>query len=562
MSGERDLRADRILFGQVLTLDGAGTRAEAVAVRAGRILAVGDRSTVEALRGPQTRVTDFGDAAIVPGFNDAHAHMDTEGLKHRLPSLDGARSIEEIQRRIGALADQTPKGEWVVTMPVGTPPFFFDGPNALREGRMPTRDELDRVAPDNPVCIMAPSGYWGPPPHHTALNSEALRRNGIGPDTQVRVSGVELARDADGRPTGVIADHNFAESAQLDLLPAVPRFTREDRLDAVRDAIRRYHAKGTTSVYEGHGVAPELIGIYRQLWEQGELTMRVALVVSPVWSSVAEADRMMRDWLSHARGRGFGDPMLTIAGVHIAYGGGDPAAAELSQANPADLGWWGFVRQSNDPREFEELCALAAEHDLRMNTIVIDRLEDVVPILERLHERYDLRGRRWVLQHMSIARIEDMRRLKALGVGVTLIPDYHLWKVGTRFFDLSDEDCERVAPLGILNELGVPVAAGTDNTPYNPLAVVRAMVGRRERTTGRVLGSAARVSPEAALRAMTVAGAWLTYEEDRKGPLCEGNFADLAVLSHDPLALSDDGFEQAACLATMVGGEFVHGDPD
>ncbi|MGB3328068.1 MAG: amidohydrolase family protein, partial [Thermomicrobiales bacterium] len=144
-------RADHILLGQVLTLDDAGTRAEAVAIAGGRVVATGSRQAMLELRGPATQVRDFPGATLIPGFNDAHAHMDSIGTRQLRPSLEGARGIEDVLARIGALAARTPKGEWIVTLPVGDPPYYFEAPATLREGRLPNRHELDRVAPDHPV---------------------------------------------------------------------------------------------------------------------------------------------------------------------------------------------------------------------------------------------------------------------------------------------------------------------------------------------------------------------------------------------------------------------------
>jgi hypothetical protein len=160
---------------------------------------------------------------------------------------------------------------------------------------------------------------------------------------------------------------------------------------------------------------------------------------------------------------------------------------------------------------------------------------------------------------MSHASASDLARLKALGIGVTLIPDYHVWKVGTRFFPLSEADRELVSPTAQLDALGVPVACGTDNSPFNPLATMRAMRTRRERTTGEVLGAGGRTSAELALRAMTQNGAWFSFEENVKGRIMPGYFADLAVLSGCPLATPGEELETLSCLATMVGGRFVHG---
>ncbi|MBN9014009.1 MAG: amidohydrolase family protein, partial [Rhizobiales bacterium] len=444
---------DHILTGKVITLDAAGSIAEAVAVAGDRIVAVGERREILELKGPQTRVTETS-GTIIPGFNDAHAHMDTEGLRDHFPSLGHVRSIANVLARISELARATPRGEWIVTMPVGDAPFYFGGPIVLRERRMPTREELVRAAPDHPVCILPPSGYWSLVPCYTALNSLALKLNGLNRASMSSVEGVELERDAAGDLTGVIVEHNYPDSAQIALLPAVPRFSPQDRRDGILRSVRAYHTVGTTSVYEGHGCAPEVIGAYRDLWQAGDLTMRMHLVVSPTWATGDEAELMMRDWLSHARGAGIGDATLRIGGIFVGYGG-EPTAARAARIDPADLGWSCYIKHANEPAHFEMLCMLAAAHDLRIHTIAVDKLYELLPIFERVHAVHDISRRRWVVEHMSHASTSDLVRLKSLGIGVTLIPDYHVWKVGTRFFPLSEADRELVSPTAQLDALGV-----------------------------------------------------------------------------------------------------------
>jgi predicted amidohydrolase YtcJ len=346
---------------------------------------------------------------------------------------------------------------------------------------------------------------------------------------------------------------------ERDLLPAVPRFSYEQRREGLRRAMHAYHAKGTTSIYEGHGNAPEILSACRDLHEHGELTMRMSLVVSPAWGSVAEAERVMRDWLPLVRGRGVGDAMFRVSGVFIAYGG-DPCVTHIVQRNIPDVGWSGLIPQANTPEEFEQLCLLAACHDLRVHTVVSDKLHEIVPIMERIAAQYPIGARRWVLEHISVATSADLQRVKQLGVAVTLIPPHYLWKVGHRFLNLTPEQLDLLSPARALSEIGVPVAAGTDAVPYDPLFCMWAMTTRRERTTGRVMGAGGIVSNEAALRLLTTCGAWLTFEEQVKGPLASGCYADLAVLSGNPLTAGGDDLLALRCQATMVGGRWVYGE--
>ena len=552
------VKADLILHhADVVTLDPQQPRAQAIAIRNGRILAVGDNDLVATWRGDHTELRDLAGACVIPGFNDTHAHMEREGLKEQRLSLAGARSIADILARIGKAAAGTPRGKWIVTMPVGDPPHYFDALSSLAEKRMPTRAELDAAAPDNPVYIPGLFGNWGAPPGYTALNSQGIALNGLTRHSCPRCAGVDFICDDGGEPTGAIIERNARPTAEFDLLPAVPRFGFAQRRAGLKRSMALYHARGTTSIYEGHGSAPETISVYRDLWEHGELTMRTGLCISPSWESVAEAERAMRDWMSYARGRGLGDPFLRISGVHIAYGG-DATVARVARANLPDTGWSGFVEQVTTPADFRDICFLAAQYDLRLHTIVGNDLHEIVPVLEAINERHPLAGRRWVIEHVARARIEDLRALKRLGIHVTTIPAYYLWKGGGAFLDEADGG-DMVVPHRHMLDLGLSLAIATDNIPYDPLFTLWVTAMREERLTGRCIGPGQRLDMESALRLFTVAGAHLTFDEAWKGPLKAGYAADLAVFSGNPVTTPPADIRELRCLMTIVNGTTVHG---
>ena len=550
-------QADTIIFGKIHILDRRATRAEAIAIADGRVLASGRRDDIVGLRGPQTIVEDFGRATIFPGFNDTHAHMISVGMRSARPSLEGLRSIAEIQARIRELAARTPKGGWIVTMPIGTPPGYFDGASVLAEGRWPNRRELDAAAPDHPVYISLPHGYWGQMPLQASMNSKALQLNGVDRETRPSMPGIEIEKDESGEPTGVFRERNFASLLEADILRAVPRFDAGDRLGALRRAIGLFHAKGTTSIYEGHGSAPDVIAAFRALRQSGELTVRTGLCVAPTWNDPDGAENVMRTALPYARGSGLGDETLRVSGVFISCYG-NTRANPLFQRDPDDLGWSDYNRAVNDTEGFEQLCLLAAKYDLRVHTVVSDRLKDVIPVFEKVAARYPLAGRRWVAEHISAASHAGLEALRDLGIGVTLIPLGHVWKLGENFKDTPDSPLDLVVPAKALSEMGVPVAAATDGAPHDPLVTLWSLVNRKTKQTGNVVGPGGCMRNEDALRLLTVAGSWLTFDENIKGPLLPGYLADLVVFERDPLVTQGDEILENACLATMVGGAWVH----
>jgi predicted amidohydrolase YtcJ len=317
------------------------------------------------------------------------------------------------------------------------------------------------------------------------------------------------------------------------------------------------HSKGTTSVYEGHGSVPDVIAGFRALHETGELTVRTSLVAAAMWSRFEDAETCMRDHLAYARGNGIGDDMLRISGLFLpSYG--NTKNNHLYDDNRANLGWSDYNRAVNEIGEFERLCRIAHRYNLRVHTVVSDRLHDVAPALERLARDCPLAGRRWVMEHVSKASMANLITLSKLRVGVTLIPANYIWKTGHLFQDTAETPLDLLSPAKALIDLGVPVAASTDGTPADPLVIMWSMVTRFVRETGKVAGRNGCLSNEAALRLLTVAGAWFTFEENVKGPLSPGYYADLTVMKNDPLLARDEAIMDNTCLATMVGGRWVY----
>mgnify|MGYP001172839245 CR=1 FL=1 len=550
-----------VLFmgGRVHTVDRQDTVVEAVAVKGDRVLATGTSAALAAYRGPGTEVVDLAGHTVVPGIVDAHAHMEREALKQLRPSLAGARTVQSVLDRIAEAAARTAPGEWIVTMPVGDPPYFFGGPDALADKRMPLRAELDACAPRHPVCIPGAFGNWGRPPGYTSLNTLAIARIGLTAQTFPACAGVEIEHDASGQPTGLIIERNYRPSLEFDLLRSLPHFDYEQRLQALLDSIPLYQSVGTTSIYEGHGSAPESIAIYRAAWEQGKLSVRTSLCVSPTWTGLDEARAAMRDWLAYARGRGMGDPWLRISGVYLGLGG-DPAHAALARAALPDTGWTGYVEWSNTLADYRELAFIAAENDLRVNSVVGERLSEALDALEAVDGHFPLRGRRWILEHLGRVTARDIQRIHALGLHITTIPMYSLWKDGDMYLRDADNG-EGTLPHRTFMQAGIPIAAGTDNVPFSPFYPMWASVARVERTSGRTLGPGQALSRAQALRLMTIEGASLSFDEDVKGSLEAGKYADLAVLSADLASVPTDALRDITSRLTMVGGRIVHREP-
>jgi predicted amidohydrolase YtcJ len=553
-----EIAADWVLAnGRIVTLDRRRPAATALAIRGERIVATGDRGAVRRWRGRRTRVIDLRGATVVPGLVDAHAHLDREGLKFLQPSLAGCRSIADIQALIRRLAARRPKGEWIVTMPVGTPPFYRDAPGGLAERRWPTRADLDAASPDHPVYIRGIWGYWNRPPVHAVANSLALRRAGITRDT-VPPRGVEIVTDAAGEPTGLLVEHNLIQVLEFTLMRAAPRFTHEDRLRALAESQRRYAARGVTAVYEGHGVAPEVLRVYREAHARGELRLRCSLAVSPTWDSLAEARRAIPELASWAGGRGLGDDRLRVSGICLHYGGDGEVARILHESQPY-TGWAGFVETANSPEDYRAQAALAARHGLRVGTLVTRCLPEVLDIWESVAQEAPIRDARWVAVHLNVATDDQLARLRKLGAVATTNPISYLWRSASDEVRRAGGKAETLLPHRSLLRHRIPFGLATDNKPADPWLAFAAVVARRDMASGEVLGPRERLGRLQALRALTAGGAAITFDERDRGSLAPGRLADLAVLEEDPLTVPLEDIASLTCRLVMVGGRIVHG---
>ena len=317
---------------KVITLDASSTIAEAFAVRDGQVSAVGAYADIVRRRGPQTRILDAAGKIVTPGFFDAHPHMDREGLKSLGGvQIAGLQSVAEIVEAVRGAAQAAKRGEWIVLMPIGAPPSdYASKPADLREGRFPTRHDLDAVAPDNPVYIRAVWGWWSHRPFPSVANSMALRLAGVTRDTPAPYN-TEILTDERGEPTGVFLERNYAPVLEYTLFRALPRFTHEQRVEGIRRGAAAYSATGTTAAFEGHGLSPAVIRAYREVHEGGQLTVRMHTPLSV--PTAALDDGAVRELLYHYAGLAScapacGDDVLRVEGITL--DAADPSVAGSS----------------------------------------------------------------------------------------------------------------------------------------------------------------------------------------------------------------------------------------
>jgi predicted amidohydrolase YtcJ len=548
---------DLILYGGTIhTLDGAGRSASALSVARGSIAAVGSDAQILASGGRDTRLIDLAGRTLTPGFFDAHPHMDRHGLK----ALGGVpiahcTSIAEIVEAVREAAARTPKGEWIVVMPMGAPPEnYVYRADQLREGRFPDRNDLDRAAPDHAVFIRAPWGWWSRLPLPSVANTRALQAAGITRDTPAPHK-VEIVPDATGEPSGLFLERNYAPILEYTLFQCVPRFTYEDRCAGVRIASQAYAAAGTTAVFEGHGNTPQVIDAYRLLNAAGELGLRMQIPLS--LPSAAFGNRklaqILEHWAGTLAGRGSGDDMLRLEGVCFDVGDAQVASI-IARGYPYEQ-WAGHFYQSLAHDRFVELGVIAAKLGLRVSCLVCYELERVLRAYEAIDAQVPIGDRRWVVVHVTEATPDQIRRIKALGLIATVTPNF-MYMARDRFG--LDQLGARGTPIRALLDAGVPVALSTDGVPHSMLFALWETLARWDNDSKTQLGESG-LTREEALRLATVAGHVLTWDEDRRGPLEPGKAADFVVLEDDPLTCALGAIRDIPVQRTFVGGRQVHG---
>lgn len=537
--------ADFVISGAVmLTMNPEQTSTSALAVRGSKIVFVGDDQQAERFIGPNTILLDAKGRFICPGFHDSHNHMLMTGLGMLIPTLSTARNIPELLTVLGAQAEDTPQGEWVIS--AGD---WHE--SRLQEGRMPSRVELDEACPANPLVLRRGG-------HNIVLNSAALERFGIDEDSLPPASATYVRQD--GRLTGQI----IGNAHVTDLLDALPKPSRDQYREALRRVQRRYSQAGITSVIDP-ALTLEEMQLYRDLADSSELQIRVSMLwrVPPPRTGVAAAVRMIES--GHVRVDDEDGWARTI-GVKICVDGGVETGYYRDQYQRVDDINHPRGKPFLDPEDLERLCKAANRAGLPVGAHCVGDagIDMVLDAYEKADAETSLKGQRWTLIHMLYPQPDHWDRLNKVGAGIAAQEPLH-FALGGGFAEyLGQERAAAIAPLAdYLALCELPVGGGSDSpvAPYEPLAGIEASVTRTTRSAG-VLGLESAITPEQALSMYTTGSAWCANAERRVGALAPGMLADLVILSDDPRTVSSDDIAAIEVLLTVVDGRVSHGEFD
>ncbi len=548
--------ADLILHrGKIVTVDATFSIAEAVAVESGRILKVGTDREILRLKGPNTQIVDLGGKTVLPGLMDSHVHPADACLTefdHPVPEMETIQDVlDYIQRRAAVVKE----GEWIQLRQV-----FI---TRLREQRYPTKDELDRVAPQHPVAFST-----GP---DASLNSLALKLSGMDRDFKVTDGGPGyIEKDpASGEPTGILRScTRFVKSR-----PSGRQPNKEDRKQRLLELFDDYLATGFTSICD-RDASEEEIQQYRELHREGKLKLRVSL------SQHIETIGPMEDIERNIR-RVAGDPLvkggdwLKIIGIKTYLDGG------MLTGSAYMLVPWGVskIYSITDP-QYRGVLFIPRERLLLIvkttlesgiqftaHTVGDGAVHTLLDVYEELNKTRPIKQNRPCITHSNFMSQDAVRKLAQLGVVVDIQPAWLYLDARTLVGQFGYDRLRFFQPLRSISVGGGIAGGGSDHmqkigslrsvNPYNPFLAMWVTVTRQAKGYDGALHPEEALTREQAIRLYTRNNAYILFQEKQTGSLEAGKLADLIVLNTDILTCPLDDIRKTQVLQTYVSGKLV-----
>ncbi|HEX7899753.1 MAG TPA: amidohydrolase [Planctomycetota bacterium] len=534
---------------KVITVDAAFSIAEAVAVKDGRVVAVGSDEEIFRHAGPATRVIDAEGHPLLPGLFDSHVHLLGASTSEMPEPLPKVASLEEAFAFIRGKAASTPDGGWIV--------LRYAFPTRLKEARFPTRAELDAAAPRHPVLYHAgPAGM---------TNSKGLEVSGITKDTPHPPNGQIVKDPKTGEPTGMLRNAYGA-------LKGVPAAVAVKDVDVQRDAIRKllalYNTMGITSVADRN--APrETLDHLRALSAGNQLTCRVnvALAFDPKGSREDVGKKF--DALPGPTGAG--DDWVRVGPIKLFLDGGMlNGSAYMREPWPAGPTYQVVEHDYKgllfiDPAQLRVVLEEGAKRGWQMTAHTAG--EGAMDVLLDAYEAVGgIRGKRWCITHANFPSRRNLERCRALGVTADVQPAWLFKDGATLLKELGSERMKWFQPYKSWLQY-TTIGGGSDHmirlddldstNPWNPWLGMWATIARKTER-GPVLNPEEKLTREEAIRLYTINNAYLHHEEALKGSLEIGKLADFILVDRDPLTCPLDALPDTRVLGTFVGGREVY----
>jgi predicted amidohydrolase YtcJ len=526
--------------GNIYTVNERQPRAQAIAVKAGRIIFVGSNADAKKYEGKQTRVVDLQGHTVVPGMTDSHNHLIGVGQREITLNLEGTASLEDFLTKVKARVDRAKPGEWITGR--GWIETFWKPPV------FPTREALDRVAPDNPILLRRADG------HGAVVNSAALKIAGIDRNSPNPFGG-EISKDKTGEPNGMLLD-----SAQGLVTKHIPATDEAETEQAVLLGVKREIELGWCQVQDAGGSYDE-VALYKKLYEAGKIKLRI---YKAVYGPTKDSQRLLREG---ARVGAY-DNRLTVRTIKVvldgALGSRGAALLEPYSDKPETSG---FLTQKE-----AELLPMLEEalrqgiqvetHAIgdRANRTILDLYEKAMAAVPL--EQRKIREPRWRVEHAQIVNPVDIPRFARLGVIPSMQPSHAIGDLHFAPSRLGIKRLEGAYAWQSFIKSGVIVPGGSDAPVERgePMIEFYAAVARKDQKgfSGEGWHPEQAVSREQALKMFTLWPATAAFEEKLKGSIEVGKLADLTVFSADIMKIPEMEILKTQCLMTVIGGEIVY----
>lgn len=541
--------ADLVLLGgKIITLDETTPAAEALAVRGGRIVAVGTETDIKPFISESTQVIELEGKTAIPGFIESHGHFTSLGRAKMRLDLTKAANWDDIVEMVKEAASKAKPGEWILGRGWHQEKWNKT-PEPNVEG-LPLHDSLSAVSPDNPVLLVHASG------HAAFANAKAMALAGVDEKTAAPEGG-EIVKDGSGKPIGV-----FRENAEDLLVGALDAYLAErtpeqaaaDEIKTMELADKTCLENGVTTFFDA-GSSFKTIDLFKQLVQDKKLGVRLCVMVS-------ERNEALAKRLSSYRLTGFGDHHLTVRAVKRLIDGALGAhGAWLLEPYVSLPGSTGLNTEPVDA--MKETARIAIENDFQLCTHAIgDRANrETLDIYEEAFKAHpDKKDLRWRIEHAQHLHPNDIPRFGRLGI-IPAMQGIHCTSDAPWVFKrLGQKRAEEGAYVWRkLMASGAVICNGTDVPveDISPIACFYASVTRKTKD-GSVFFGDQKMTREEALRSYTINGAYAGFEESIKGTLSVGKLADITVLTADILTVPDDEILKTEILYTIVGGKVLY----
>ncbi|PJJ85036.1 amidohydrolase [Mucilaginibacter auburnensis] len=536
-------KADMIIYnGKIATMEKAGEFKQAIAVKNGLILATGSSSFIlQQYKGTATKIIDAGGKTVIPGLNDSHMHAIREGLNYNMElRWDGVKTLKRAMEMLKEQAARTPPGAWVKVVG-GWNEFQFD------EKRQPTIDEINAAVPDKPVFITYLYGK-------AFVNKKGIEVLGYDKKTNYPGSLVEL--DKEGVPTGLL----YAKQTPMAIyktLALTGTLTPEERINSSEHFYREINSFGITSVIDAAGGSQNYDADYQAslaLAKAGKLTVRTAyyLFAQQKGKELADYEKWVGQTYPNKN-----DHLLMPNGYAM------EGAGENLIASGADFENFLEPRIELGPEmegDLEPVIRLLVKKrwPFRLHATYGESIDRMLNIFEKVNKDTPFNGLRWFFDHAETITDAELLRVKALGGGVAV--QFRMYYQGELYKKMYGQPQTQLPPIKKMLAMGIPVGMGTDApriSTFNPWMALHWLL------TGETIGGMQFWPKEqvldkyTALKLYTTGSAWFSGEQNKKGKLVKGMYADMAIISDDYFTQTPEKVKQINALMTIVNGRIV-----